>query len=211
MTQARARLTAKDLDKMQEAFPDYQMELVGGQISVMSPSGIESDEVATEIAAQLRNWVRPRKLGRVIGSSGGYILPNEDEDIRAPDVSFIKAVRMIHPTQDYAEIVPDLMFEVVSKSNSLKKLRAKIQQFLDLGTLIGILVDPRTRLLEIYRDRDKLTLSDGDILTLPEILPGWEMEIASIWAPDFSDQTELEPIEPLTEEGEFEEGFELWG
>ena len=187
MTQAKPRLTAKDLEKVQEAFPDYRMELVGGQITVMSPCGIESDEVASEINRQLGNWVRPRRLGRIVGSSGGYKLPNPDEDVRAPDVSFIKAERMPHTTQDYSQVVPDLMFEVVSKTDSLKKLRAKITQFLDLGTQVGILVDPRTSIMEVYSDRGKLTLSNDDILTLPDLLPGWEMDVASIWAPDFEE------------------------
>ncbi len=187
MTQAKPRLTAKDLEKVQEAFPDYRMELVGGQITVMSPCGIESDEVASEINRQLGNWVRPRRLGRIVGSSGGYKLPNPDEDVRAPDVSFIKAVRMPRTTQDYSQVVPDLMFEVVSKTDSLKKLRAKITQFLDLGTQVGILVDPRTSIMEVYSDRGKLTLSNDDTLTLPDLLPGWEMEVASIWAPDFEE------------------------
>ena len=53
-------LTVKDLEKLQAEHPDYQMELLGGEIIIMSPSGLESDEVGIEIAAQLRNWVRPR-------------------------------------------------------------------------------------------------------------------------------------------------------
>jgi hypothetical protein len=58
-------------EKLQAEHPDYRMELVDENIIVMSPSGYESDEVALEFGAQLRNWVRPRKLGRVTGSSGG--------------------------------------------------------------------------------------------------------------------------------------------
>ena len=46
-------LTVKDLEKLQLDYPDYQMELVGGEIIVMSPSGLESDEVAIEICRQL--------------------------------------------------------------------------------------------------------------------------------------------------------------
>jgi hypothetical protein len=44
------------------------MELVGGSIIIMSPSGYEPEEVGTQFAALLRNWVRPRKLGTVVGS-----------------------------------------------------------------------------------------------------------------------------------------------
>ena len=191
MTQAKPKLTARDLERIQAKLPDYQMELVGGKITVMSPCGMEPDEVALEIGRQLANWVRPRRLGRVTGSSGGFKPPtssNPDGDVRAPDVSFVRAERMIHTTEDYAELAPDLMFEVKSKTNSLEELREKIQEFLDLGTQVGVLVDPRTSTLEVsQKGKPKVVLTNGDILTIPELLPGWEMEVSSIWAPDFED------------------------
>jgi Uma2 family endonuclease len=180
-------LTIKDLERIQAENPDYRMELVGGEIVVMSPSGLESEEVALEISRQLANWVRSRRLGRVLGSSAGFILPNEDKDVRAPDASFIKAERLKRTTEDYAQLLPDLMFEVKSKSDTLPKLRNKIEEFLGLGTQVGVLVDPRTRTMEVYRfgRENPEILQDGDLLTVPELLPGWELAVASIWAPEF--------------------------
>ena len=75
-------LTVQDLQKLQAAHPDYRMELIAGQVQVMSPSGYEADEVSIELARQLANWVRPRRLGRVTGSSAGFILPNTDTRTR---------------------------------------------------------------------------------------------------------------------------------
>lgn len=181
-----SNLTVKDLKKLQVDYPDYRMELVSGEIIVMSPSGLESDEVAAEIVAQLRNWVRPRKLGRVIASSGGFRLPNADRDIRTPDASFIRAEKLPRPTEDYIDLVPDLIFEVKSQSDKLLKLREKIQDFLELGTLVGVLVDPRSRTMEVYRFmREKIVLKDGDFLEVAEILPGWKLPVAEVWAPEF--------------------------
>ncbi|NES72583.1 MAG: Uma2 family endonuclease [Okeania sp. SIO2D1] len=181
-----SNLTVKDLKKLQVDYPDYRMELVSGEIIVMSPSGLESDEVAAEIVAQLRNWVRPRKLGRVIASSGGFRLPNADRDIRTLDTSFIRAEKLPRPTEDYVELVPDLIFEVKSQSDKLLKLREKIQDFLELGTIVGVLVDPRSRTMEVYRFmREKIVLRDGDVLEVAEILPGWKLPVAEVWAPEF--------------------------
>lgn len=176
-------LTVQDLEKMQADYPDYRMELVDGNIVVMSPSGYESEEVGTEFARILGNWVRPRKLGRVVGSSAGFRLPNSD--LRAPDVSFVRAERLKRSTEDYAELVPDLVVEVRSKTDSLDKLREKIQDFISLGSEIGILINPKTRIVEVYRSGEKVILRDGDVLTLPDLLPGWEVAIADIWSPVF--------------------------
>lgn len=120
-------LTVKDLDKLTADYPDLRMELLRGEIIVRSLSGLESSEVTAEIIGRLSNWVRPRKLGRVIGSSGGFRLHG---DVRSPDASFTLAEKLPRPTEDYADVVPDLVFEVKSKRDSLKKQRQKIQDFL---------------------------------------------------------------------------------
>jgi Uma2 family endonuclease len=179
-------LTVEDLKAFQAQHPDHRLELVDGAIIVMSPSGYESDEIAAEIIRQLGNWVRPRRLGRVAASSAGFVLPNTTSDTRAPDASFVKAERMRRTTEDYAQLVPDLMFEVRSKTDSLESLRAKIQQFLALGTVVGALVDYRTQTIEVYRANvEPIVLKNGDRFAVPELLPGWEMEVTSIWSPEF--------------------------
>jgi Uma2 family endonuclease len=176
-------LTIEDLEQMQAAHPDYQMELVNGNIIVMSPSGYESEEVGTEFARLLGNWVRPRKLGRITGSSAGFQLSSTN--LRAPDVSFVKAERLKRSTEDYATIVPDLVVEVKSKTDSTSKLREKIKEYISLGSQIGILIDPKTRTLEVSRESSQEIFRDGDILTLPDLFPGWEIIVSEIWSPVF--------------------------
>ncbi|PSB32794.1 Uma2 family endonuclease [Stenomitos frigidus] len=177
-------LTVKDLETLQAQIPDHRLELVDGEIIVMSPSGYESDEVASEFSAQLRNWVRPRKLGRVTGSSAGFTLPNADT--RAPDVSFVQAERLRKSPRSFAELAPDLMVEVKSPTDSLAKLREKIDTFLSLGTKVGILINPEQRWVEVRRSTQApTTLHDGDTLTIPDLLPGWDVQVNDLWSPEF--------------------------
>ncbi|MGB3202665.1 MAG: Uma2 family endonuclease [Nodosilinea sp.] len=173
-------LTVHELAKLQANYPDYRMELVDGEVTVMSPSGYEADEVSIELAAQIRNWVRPRQLGRVTGSSAGFVLPNSDT--RAPDVSFVRAERLRRSPRSFAELAPDLMVEVKSPTDSVAKLRDKIQEFLVLGTQVGMLINPENRQVEVYRlGQEAIALSDGDTLTIPDLLPGWEVAVADLW------------------------------
>jgi Uma2 family endonuclease len=180
-------LTIKDLEKLQEQSPDYRMELVRGEVIVMSPSGYESDEVATRVSGKLFSFVDENRLGRVTGAGAGFTLPNSDT--RAPDVSFVQAQRLRKSPRSFAELAPDLMVEVKSPSDSLKGLRDKIDSFLAQGTRVGILIHPEQRWVEIRRTgQDPVTLHDGDRLTVPDLLPGWEVQVEDLWAPEFTEE-----------------------
>jgi len=84
------------------------------------------------------------------------------------------------------ELVPDLMVEVKSKTDRVKPLVKKIELFVELGAVVGILIDPDKRTLTVYRpNQSPVTLCDGDTLTVPELLPGWELTISELWPPVF--------------------------
>ncbi len=182
------RLTVADLEQLQgilcEAHLDYQLELVDGKIIIMGPSDIVSSEIGLEFGRLLLNWVKPRKLGRVFESSGGFILPNSN--VTAPDVSFVTADRLKQSKRYFAELVPDLVVEIKSQSDRLKPLREKIQSFIELGAKVGILIDPDKRTVTIYTPTaEPVVLSDGDMITIPELLPGWEVAVSELWPIDF--------------------------
>ncbi|GAX43497.1 hypothetical protein NIES4075_45120 [Tolypothrix sp. NIES-4075] len=188
--------TITDLEQLQAEHPEWQMELVDGSVLVMGPSDYESEEIGAELIRLLANWVRPQRLGRVTGSSAGFILPSLEEDVkeadklkrnlRAPDVSFVRADRLKRTKRDFVELVPDLMVEVKSKSDRLKTLQEKIQLFLQLGSTVGILIDPDELTLTIYRlNQEPIVLQDNDKLTLPDLLPGWELTVSELWPPVF--------------------------
>ncbi|MGK7878039.1 MAG: Uma2 family endonuclease [Xenococcaceae cyanobacterium] len=174
--------TVKELEKLQKDYPDYRLELVKGKIIIMSPSGYESDEVAFRVGAKLWNWVEPRQLGRITGSSAGFNLVNT----RAPDVSFVRAERLPRSPRGYATIPPDLMVEVKSPTDEVDDLQDKIDEFIAQGTVVGILVNPEDRTVEIRRrNQDPVVLQDNDILTVPDLLPGWQVPVSELWPPIF--------------------------
>ena len=177
------RLTVADLEQLQgilcEAHLDYQLELVDGKIIIRGPSDIVSSEIGAEFGRLLLNWVKPRKLGRVFESSGGFILPNSD--LRAPDVSFVTASRLKQSKRYFAELVPDIVVEIKSQSHRLKPLREKIQSFIELGAKVGILIDPDKRTVTIYTPTaEPVVLRDSDMISIPELVPGWEIGVTEL-------------------------------
>lgn len=181
-------LTAKDLEAVQAKLGgDYRVELVDGKITVMSPSGYESDEVAFRLGRRLADWVEPKRLGRVTGSSAGFTLP--DSNTRAPDVSFVKAERLRRAPRSFAPLAPDLMVQVKSPSDTVEDLERKIANFLAQGTQVGLLVNPEDSTVRLFQaDKDPVTLRNGDGLKLPDLLLGWSVAIAELWSPVFDEE-----------------------
>lgn len=181
-------LTIKDVERLQQKLEDeqqdYQIELQEGNILVMCPSDIESSEIGAELIRLLGNWIRPRKLGRIFDSSGGFIMPNTD--LRAPDVSFVAAERLKRTVRDFGQLVPDLVVEIKSKTDRVAKLQDKIQLFLELGARVGILINPDTLTVSVYRPNGDIeVLAGDDKLTIVELFPGWEVAISELWPPVF--------------------------
>jgi Uma2 family endonuclease len=88
--------------------------------------------------------------------------------------------------RSFAQIIPDLIVEVKSASDRIKPIEEKILLFLELGTIVGILVDPDKFTVTVYRlDTAPVVLTNSDILTVPELLPGWELPISELWPPVF--------------------------
>lgn len=184
-------VTIKDLEIVQtlfnEAGLDYQLELEDGKISVMGPSDIVSSEVGVLFSRLLGNWVYPRRLGRVFDSAGGFILP--DSNLKAPDVSFVKADRLPRSIRYFAEMVPDLAVEIKSQSDRLPPLKKKLLKYIELGVQVAILIDPDEETVIIYRPTgEPIELTGDDILSIPELFPGWEISISELWPPVFDEE-----------------------
>jgi len=181
-------LTVADLEKVQtqltDAHLDYRTELVDGKIIIMGLSDYVSEVIIARLTFFLQNWVIPRALGYVTGSGAGFRLP--DGNLRGPDVSFVPAQKMRQAPRSFASIVPDLTIEVRSASDNIKPLVEKLQKFIELGSEVGILVDPKNLTVTVYRaSEEPIVLTNEDTLTIPELLPGWELQISEIWPPVF--------------------------
>jgi Uma2 family endonuclease len=184
-------MTIKDLENVQktlcEAGHDYQIELENGKIIVMGPSDIVSSEIAAEFLRLLGNWVKPRRLGRLFDSAGGFIMP--DKNLKAADVSFVRASRLRQSVRYFAEIVPDLVVEIKSQSDRIKPIENKLKKFLEMGYQVGILIDPDDATVTIYRlTGEPILLRNEDILTIPELFPGWELPITELWPSVFTEE-----------------------
>ena len=179
-----------DVERLQALYPENQIELREGKLIIMSPADDSSAEVGVLFSSLLAIWVYSHNLGRVLDSSAGFRLPNGD--LLSPDVSFVSRTRLKRSTRSYLAVVPELIVEIKSRSDRVRGIEEKIALFLTQGVQVGILIDPDKRVVSIYRNTgvtgddgvvklQKTTLQNDDVLTIPELFPGWEVAISRFW------------------------------
>ena len=79
--------------------------------------------------------------------------------------------------------LPDLAVEIKSPDDTVKEMREKAAYYLAHGVRLVWLVYPHKRLVEVYRpDADVEILAVGDVLTGGEVLPGFSIPVADVFA-----------------------------
>jgi Uma2 family endonuclease len=159
-------------------------ELIDGRIvEVMPPIEIHG-EIALAIGSLLRPFVRQHDLGRVYVETGFRLKRNPDK-VQAPDVSFLEKSRLPQGNKRFffIEGAPTLAVEVISPHERWDKVEGKIRLYFEAGAKVVWLVEPRRRAVTVRRpDAAPVTYIEGDIVPGGEILPGFELPVADIFA-----------------------------
>jgi Uma2 family endonuclease len=177
------RLTHEEFEKLCQDNPDLRLELTSnGELITMAPAALESSEKNGELFGAVWAWNRQTRLGRAFDSSGGFTLPNGA--VRSPDVTWIGKPRADEIPRDitFPELVPDFVIELRSKSDSLKTLREKMEEYRANGVRLGWLIDPQKQQVEIYRlGQDVEMLESPPTLSGEAVLPGFILDLSSIF------------------------------
>lgn len=183
-------LTEEQFGEFCELNDDLIIEMnANGELEIMTPAiGFFTGAMELELAAQLREWARRDGSGVAFGPSMGYTLPNGA--VRAPDASWLARSRRSELVpEDYkrfAHIWPDFVIELRSESDRLTKLQAKMREYIENGTRLGFLIDPRNKRVYIYRpDAEVETLEEPADVSADPVLPGFVLELGEAWEWEF--------------------------
>jgi Uma2 family endonuclease len=134
---------------------------------------------ANQAAFLLTQFVRANNLGWV-ASNDTFVPIGTTGSVLAPDVLFVSYAKVPKgaPPEDLAA-VPELVVEVRSPTDRWGDVFGKIGDFLNAGVRVVIVLDPATRSASVHRqDGDQQILRGEDKLTLPDVLPGFEVPVA---------------------------------
>lgn len=181
MSTAPRLITAEEFARRPNPDDDSKEELVRGEIETTPLAKAMHGYVHGTVATLIGNFVDPRSLGWVMMSSG-VILDRDPDTVRGPDVSYYSKERLPEVPEEWAEIPPDLVAEVLSRDDYPGKVRDKITQYIACGVRLVWLVDPQSRTVTVYAGKLPGTkLGELDSLEGGDVLPGFKSRVAEFF------------------------------
>jgi Uma2 family endonuclease len=165
--------------------PDLKFERnAQGDLLIMSPTGGETGQRNGELATEFVLWNRRHRRGVVFDSSTGFKLPGGGE--RSPDVAWVEQSRWdaLTPEQQQAfpPIAPDFVLELLSPSDRLATVQAKMQEYMASGVRLGWLIDPGSQQVEVYRQgQASERLVRPASLSGETVLSGFVLNMELVW------------------------------
>ncbi|HIK43079.1 Uma2 family endonuclease [Thermoleptolyngbya sp. M55_K2018_002] len=178
-------LTDEQFERLARANRDVRIERSAtGELILMPPTGGETGNRNLDISGQLWLWNRTARLGVTFDSSTGFRLPNGA--IRSPDAPWVRQERWNALTPEdrkrFPPLCPDFVIELRSESDDWPVLQAKMREYIENSLVLGWLIDPRTRQVEVYRrDRPPERLENPASLSEEGLLPGFVLDLSGIW------------------------------
>ncbi|HEX5052718.1 MAG TPA: Uma2 family endonuclease [Planctomycetota bacterium] len=172
--------TAEELLSLRE--PGSRHELVRGELRRSSPTGSWHGIVVGRLATFVGPHVYERRLGETFGAETGFLLARNPDTVRAPDVAFVHRDRIPRDFTPGYFSGPDLAVEVTSPGDSHDEVRAKAHFWLEYGTRLVWVVDPKARRVTVYRSTDDVqVLGIDDELGGDHVLPGFSVPVRDLF------------------------------
>lgn len=182
-----AKLTDEAFHQLCQANRDLRFERTAeGELIVMPPTGGETGNRNFKLYPPFWAWDPQEQLGYFFDSSTAFRLPNGA--IRSPDIAWVCRDRWnalnAEQRQAFPPLCPDFVLELRSISDSIRPLQEKMQEYLDNGTRLGWLVDPKEKQVEIYRPEQAAEVLAAPTTLLGEdVLPDLVVNISRILLP----------------------------
>lgn len=173
--------TAADLEELSARGLHY--ELYFGELQEMPLAGGDHGSVGQRLGARASGFVDGRQRGESFLAETGFKLTSDPDTVLAPDWAYISAERLPESfPPGFLPVVPDIVVEVRSPSETPREFSGKIALWLQLGVRLAWALDPVRRTVVVHRPgTDPRILQVGDVLDGEEVLPGFTVEVAKLF------------------------------
>lgn len=179
-------LSDDELMAFSEANKPCKVErLASGEILVMTPSGFANNLREAFVVHELFAWAEADRRGFAFSSNAGFNLP--DGSTLSPDDGWVESSRLSalseREQERFLPFAPDFLIEILSPSDSLPELDAKMEQWISNGVRLAWRIDPFGGTVAIYAPgRAPMVLSHPEIVEGAEPVTGFRLKMARVWA-----------------------------
>ncbi len=160
---------------------DKRVELVDGQIVRYPMPGMEHGVVCSTANYLITAFVRENHLGRVMGNDNFILTKTSPDRYRGADVCFVSYAKLAKDAvvpKGPLPVPPDLVIEVRSPSDRIGEMTDKAIEYIKAGVPVVIVLDPESESLAVFRAEEfPIRMHNSDELTLPEVLPGFSVQV----------------------------------
>jgi Uma2 family endonuclease len=158
-------------------------ELIDGRIVPMAPTGGEHGVIESNLASELRSFVRQGQLGWMMSGEVGIYTRRDPDRVRGADIAFISKERQAERPQKFLEIAPELIVEIISPTDRWQDMHEKLEEYFAIGVQQVWIVEPPTRTVRVYRSITQVQkLAEGDTLRGEGPLNGFTLPVIEIFA-----------------------------
>ncbi|MGP0066935.1 MAG: Uma2 family endonuclease [Isosphaeraceae bacterium] len=182
-TATQVLLTAEEFARRPDS--GYPEELAKGKIVRMNPTKPYHGYVCGNVAILVGSHAKTHNLGAIATNDSGVITERGPDTVRGADVAFYSFKRVPKgtlPREEYLDVVPELVFEVLSPDDRWTKVMAKVVEYLDAGVGVVCVLDPSRRNLYLYEGEEPVRiLSEDDEFTLPTLLGEFRVTVRDFY------------------------------
>jgi Uma2 family endonuclease len=165
--------------------PELQFERTSeGELVIMAPTGGKTGRRNAKLTVAFGVWAEKDGTGQSFDSSTLFTLPNTAK--RSPDVAWIRNDRWnalsTKEQDEFPPLCPDFVIELRSRTDSLKTLKEKMEEYISNGAELGWLIDPLDRSVHVYHaGAAPEVLENPQEVSGEPLLKGFVLDVRALW------------------------------
>jgi Uma2 family endonuclease len=159
------------------------VELVRGQVTETPMPNAFHGRVSFLFAVMIELILRDHDLGIVTVNDTLVRIPGDPPGLRGGDVCYYSYARLPKGRIEnrILDVVPELVVEVLSPSQSLADMDDKIDDYFSADVRIVVVIDPDRSRATIHRtDGSVVSVPRDGTMIFPELLPGLSISLTSV-------------------------------
>jgi len=175
--------TVEDLLEMDD--DGCRHELIRGKLIAMPPTNENHSRLMFRLSGLLFEYQRLHPEIQWFAGDPGYILARDPDLLLGPDLAAVHAERLPEdfPRDTFSDVIPDVVIEIVSPSERVGQISAKVDAYLEAGVRLIWLINPMRRSVTAHSPDQHTQIFEGDdVLDGGEVLPEFRLLLAELFA-----------------------------